>query len=383
MAKTDAGKADAGAKGSKKKKQSQDEGWFSPRLLALVVVILAGAAVYFSPPDGPSDATAGTARAPDQEEEIKFSIEEAYHKFEQSVKELQTLNEAIDAALETQELEVSQEYISLVRAYAGDGEKILEELSQTKDEPKLRKMLVRALKRKAQWDKKMEEASRESDKKYEEAAGDFIVDVTEAEFAAVTQENRRVLVYFYAPWCGHCKSFSSQWGLASKAMHGSDMLKLVRVDGDNAADLLEKHGVEAFPTIMLFSRGDVAARYDGDATAQAMLKWLQEQIEQSYSVVGEEELKIIFEHLPTEKKKIHVAVLRTTDPEDVLVYQDVALFFPGKVLFLHVEEEGKQELGMWRGNGDKVGTRQGALQVKALRDWITVRMGEQELDDLD
>ena len=58
-------------------------------------------------------------------------------------------------------------------------------------------------------------------------------------------KNKRILVDFYADWCGPCKMMAS----VLENVEGIDVLK---VNVDNFPDLAQKYGVMSIPTLILF-----------------------------------------------------------------------------------------------------------------------------------
>ncbi len=58
-------------------------------------------------------------------------------------------------------------------------------------------------------------------------------------------KNKRILVDFYADWCGPCKMMAS----VLENIEGIDVLK---VNVDNFPDLAQKYGVMSIPTLILF-----------------------------------------------------------------------------------------------------------------------------------
>jgi thioredoxin domain-containing protein 5 len=74
------------------------------------------------------------------------------------------------------------------------------------------------------------------------------------------------LVWFYADWCGHCKSMHSDWDGAADEVNNDDSVRMMKVNcGDTKkADhrqLSRKYNVTGYPTIMLLENGEVVSEY--------------------------------------------------------------------------------------------------------------------------
>jgi len=105
-----------------------------------------------------------------------------------------------------------------------------------------------------------------------------VVTLTTENFEAFIKENDKVLVEFYAPWCGHCKALAPEYEKAAQAIEADpDMTaKLGKVDATVEKDLATKYGVKGFPTLKYFT-GDVDSPddYSGGRTEPTIIQWIR------------------------------------------------------------------------------------------------------------
>jgi protein disulfide-isomerase A1 len=117
-------------------------------------------------------------------------------------------------------------------------------------------------------------AEEESKEEEEES----VVTLTTENFAQFIADNSKVLVEFYAPWCGHCKALAPEFEKAAQAIAADDDIDamLAKVDATEEKDLATKYGVKGFPTLKFFT-GDAEkpADYSGGRTEPTIVQWLK------------------------------------------------------------------------------------------------------------
>jgi thioredoxin 1 len=96
-----------------------------------------------------------------------------------------------------------------------------------------------------------------------------LVHLAQSEFdARVLHSERPVLVDFYAPWCGPCKTLSPT--IAKLADDYVDRVKVAKVNVDEAPQLSERYRVEGIPTLLFISGGKVVDSVVGLASEKEL-----------------------------------------------------------------------------------------------------------------
>jgi len=78
------------------------------------------------------------------------------------------------------------------------------------------------------------------------------------------------VVLFYAPWCPHCKTFKPIWDKLTAKHKGDPKVNVKEVNCETNPKEGEKHGVQGFPTVMLFKDGKKVAQHNGDRSEESV-----------------------------------------------------------------------------------------------------------------
>ena len=99
--------------------------------------------------------------------------------------------------------------------------------------------------------------------------------IKESEFdAEVLQSKVPVLVDFFATWCPPCRALAPEIDEIS----GSGLIKVVKVDVDEAKDVSSKYRIFSVPTLMIFNGGKPADSKVGFSPRANLEAWIQSKI---------------------------------------------------------------------------------------------------------
>jgi protein disulfide-isomerase A1 len=149
--------------------------------------------------------------------------------------------------------------------------------------------------------------------------------LTDDNFEAVIAEHPALLVEFYAPWCGHCKSLAPEYAKAAATLKAQDPpIRIAKVDATAHTKVGEQYGIKGFPTLKYFRQSlepsDVSD-YDGGRTADAIVTWVNKKSGPAVQIIETaDELKALKE----KNEVVVVAYLNDVAGDNHKVFESVA-----------------------------------------------------------
>jgi len=91
-----------------------------------------------------------------------------------------------------------------------------------------------------------------------------------SRFNDIINDNRPVLVDFYADWCQPCKMVSPILSEVKKSM--GEKVRIIKIDVDKNPSIASKYNIRGVPTLMLFKNGQLKFNQAGVIPAEEIKK---------------------------------------------------------------------------------------------------------------
>lgn len=98
-----------------------------------------------------------------------------------------------------------------------------------------------------------------------------IVNATDKNFNELIN-NKKVIVDFFATWCGPCKMLSP---VLEQLSNEYEDITFVKVDVDDCHEISKKYGIMSVPTLMKFENGKLIDSKVGYQNIDELKKWIK------------------------------------------------------------------------------------------------------------
>jgi thioredoxin 2 len=111
------------------------------------------------------------------------------------------------------------------------------------------------------------------------SCGDPLVDGRVAELDAKSHDKATrsdelpLLVDYWAPWCGPCRSMAPEFAKAAKSL--STRARLVKLNTEDYPAISQRAGIRGIPALILYQRGREIARLAGARPAAEIVAFVQ------------------------------------------------------------------------------------------------------------
>ena len=95
-------------------------------------------------------------------------------------------------------------------------------------------------------------------------------------FQELINDDKPLLVDFFAEWCGPCKMQAAILKQAKDSL--GDKVRIIKIDVDKNQELADALRIKGLPTLMIYKDGQMVWRQSGELDANTIIGLVQEQI---------------------------------------------------------------------------------------------------------
>ena len=99
-----------------------------------------------------------------------------------------------------------------------------------------------------------------------------IYNVTKESFEKIKESGQRVLIDFYADWCGPCKMVAP---ILHEIEEENKKLIIAKVNVDEVTSVAIEYGIQSIPTLLVMENGEIVNKAVGFRTKEQILELIK------------------------------------------------------------------------------------------------------------
>ncbi|KAL0243338.1 hypothetical protein GEMRC1_005899 [Eukaryota sp. GEM-RC1] len=177
--------------------------------------------------------------------------------------------------------------------------------------------------------------------------------LNQENFDETIKSHDYVLVKWFAPWCGHCKTLQPEYEEAAKTIANSledpSKMILAEVDCDENEELCQTAGIQGFPTIHLFRNGQFWTEYQGERNAENIVGYsLKMTMPLLHDITSDEQMNKF-----KEANKVFAFVHVNKDTEEYEALNNLAANYVDRLNFGRFATEGEAKFVLHKTETDE------------------------------
>lgn len=211
------------------------------------------------------------------------------------------------------------------------------------------------------------------------AEDEHVLVLTSGNFSEVVAKHDKLVVEFYAPWCGHCKKLAPEFETAAGQLK-EEGIYLANVDAtlDENKALASKYGIQGFPTLKIFRGSEESpSEYQGPREAAGIVSYCKGEFGPA-SVQLNTTAEVTALKTPGNDINVLGVFKGGADAAGLKVFVEVADSMRGAAVFSHVVDasivsdslSGDDSVFIYKTFDEQEVAYDGAMDKDSLKKWI-------------